>query len=524
MISSDTQSPLFNAALLRWFQELSDQGLFITDADLRIRGWNRWLETHSGLHASDVAGRELFALYPHLQTEGLDRHYRDALEGRVHVLSHVLHGSLLPFGEMRQTARIAPLIDADRVIGTVTVIEDVTERAARELELRRQIEESNAARATAEAAVRAKDQFLATLSHELRNPVNAVLGWARLLSQGSGNLSHGMEVVERNALALGRLIDDLLDVARIVAGKLRLELVSTRVATVVEAAVETMRPAAQAKGIAVTIDSTAEGTVLGDPVRLQQVVLNILQNAVKFTPEGGRIGIRVERDAEAVNLTVTDTGCGIPPDLLPHIFDRFRQADQATTRRFGGLGLGLSLVKELVELHGGRVRAESDGPGHGATFIISLPAAAEEGETAPAAPEILGDEVLRARLLGLNVLLVDDDPDACERSATVLRNWGAQVITAGSIAAALGALAEVIPDVVVASLGLPGEGGYTLVRRLRSLSDAHAGIPAIALTGRAGVESRSEALHAGYHVHLPTPASPHELIAVIASVVRQPRP
>jgi len=385
---------VFDAALVRWLGEFAEQGIFTTDERLRITSWNQWMEHHSGREAAEVMGRPLPELYPDLTERGLDEHYREALQGHSYLVSRLLHGYLLPmipraaepfFASMPQRARIAPLMLDDRVIGTITVIDDVSERVAAENELRKQIEAQQTARAAAEAALRVKDDFLATLSHEIRQPLNAVLGWARLL--GDRRLdpdmrAHGIEVIERNTTLQARMIDDLLDTARVVAGKLRLQMQPVDLLTIAGAALEVVGPAAEAKDIAINkfLDPSLP-RVLGDPDRLQQVLWNLLSNAVKFTDKGGTIDVRIERAGEACRITVGDTGRGIDPGFLPHVFERFRQAEGGMSRE-SGLGIGLALVKELVSLHGGTITASSPGSDCGSTFVVTIPLL-RSGDEAP---------------------------------------------------------------------------------------------------------------------------------------------
>ena len=393
---------------------------------------------------------------------------------------------------------------------------------ARENALRELAEGERAARAEAEAANRMKDEFLAVLSHELRTPINAVFGWARLLRQApaSPTLGHGLEVIERNAAAQVRLIDDLLDVSRIVTGKMRLDVRPVDMAAAVEGAVESVRHAAQAKEIRLesVLDPRA-GPVNGDPDRLRQVVWNLLSNAIKFTPKGGRVQVRLARAGSRVEIVVADTGPGIPADLLPHIFERFRQGDSTSTRAHGGLGLGLSLVRHIVELHGGTVRAET-APGSGATFVVELPVslgtAALAGRTHPTAPE--GAATMPAvSLRGVRVLVVDDDRDSVDLFARVIRATGAELQTAMSTAEAMQIFDDWSPDVLVSDIEMPGEDGYALIRRVRQKST----VPAVAVTAYSRVEDRVRLLAAGYTMHVPKPVEPAELIAVLASITHR---
>src|SRR5688572_25465255 len=352
-----------------------------------VRTWNPWLAAQTGIAAAEAIGKPLLELYPSLAARGLDEYYRNALNGEVHVLSERLHKFLLPIArslqsigvsEMAQSARIAPLSVGAEVVGTITVIEDVTERVVSERELRNQIAASERARGEAEEASKLKDEFLATLSHEIRTPLNAVLGWARMLrtQPRMKSRAHGLEVIERNAASQLRLVEDLLDMARVMSGKLRLDLKTVEFEGVIQAAIDVVTPAANAKQIAVsTAFEKTRAIVSGDPDRLQQAVWNLLANAVKFTEPGGHIDIQLQSAAGTAVLTVHDTGQGINRDFLPYLFDRFRQADASASRRHGGLGLGLALVRQIAELHGGSVFAESGGKDQGSTFTLKLPLA-----------------------------------------------------------------------------------------------------------------------------------------------------
>ncbi|HEV2763774.1 MAG TPA: hybrid sensor histidine kinase/response regulator, partial [Pyrinomonadaceae bacterium] len=367
----------------------------------------------------------------------------------------------------------------------------------------RLLEEALAARAEAEAVNRAKDVFLATLSHELRTPLTAILGWSRMLRGtefDAESARHGLEVIERNAEAQHQLIRDLLDVSRIISGKLPLNTRQVGLAPVVEAALDSVRQAADAKAIRLVAEYDGEtDLVTGDPDRLQQVVRNLLSNAIKFTPKGGRVGVRVERAGSDVRVRVSDTGQGIAPEFLPYVFDRFRQADGSTTREHGGLGLGLAIVRHLVEQHGGRVSAESAGERRGSTFTISLPVAPvkappEAAENAGQPPANQTPEGEATPLEGVRVLVVDDQPDARELLALMLGRAGAEVSTAASAVEALELFGREGADALVSDVGMPVEDGYTLVGRIRSLPTGL--IPAIALTAYATEEDRRLALAA----------------------------
>ncbi|MDO9020079.1 MAG: hybrid sensor histidine kinase/response regulator [Deltaproteobacteria bacterium] len=367
-----------------------------------------------------------------------------------------------------------------------------------------------------------KDEFLATLSHELRTPLNAVLGWSEILlsrAQADPDTRRGLEIIARNARAQAQLIDDLLDMNRIVSGKVRLDVQRLDLAAVVEAALESARPSAEAKSITVqrTVDPHA-GPVFGDPGRLQQVVWNLLANSVKFTPRGGRVEVAVQRAGAQIEVTVRDTGIGISAAFLPHIFERFRQADSTTTRRYGGLGLGLAIVKQLVELHGGTVRAESAGDNRGATFVVSLPLRVAPGRPSSGHyPAVRTNDV---SLAGIRVLVVDDDPSAREQVMSVLVDAFAEVWTAASAAEALALLGAHHPDVIVSDIEMPQRDGYALIRDVRARRASEGGrTPAIALSGVARSEDRTRALLAGYQVLAARPIDPLELVATVRSLV-----
>jgi len=381
-------------------------------------------------------------------------------------------------------------------------------------------------------ANRLKDEFLATVSHELRTPLTAVLGWAYLLrsEQLDEKAAAGaLETIERNARSQAQLIDDLLDVSRIITGKLRLDVRQVDPGSFIESAIESLRPAAEAKGVRVQkVMDTGVNTIAGDAARLQQVVWNLLSNAIKFTPKGGRVQVRLERVNSHIEIVVIDTGAGIPAEFLPHVFDRFRQADQSTTRNYGGLGLGLAIVRHLVELHGGTVHAESPGEGHGATFTVKLPVIpiynrddlAERAH--PAARETLPSFGCPERLDGVKVLVIDDEADARELLRVGLGQCGAEVTTAGSAREALEAVKEARPDVLISDIGMPEEDGYALIKQIRALTAKAGGkIPAIALTAYARTEDRLQALRAGYQMHVTKPVEITELVAVVASLVQR---
>ncbi|HVE49013.1 MAG TPA: ATP-binding protein [Casimicrobiaceae bacterium] len=419
---------------------------------------------------------------------------------------------------------------AVRAFGTVL---DVTARVDAESKREGLLTSERHARRDAERAARLKDEFLATLSHELRSPLNAVLGWTQVLRLKYGRelgVGEGLAVVERNARAQAQIIDDLLDMSRITSGKVHMEVRPVDMGAVALAAIETTRPAADAKEIAIAF-AREDGPLIvrGDASRLQQVMWNLLSNAVKFTPERGRIDIALKRDGDTIEVTVGDNGIGIDPQFLPHIFERFRQADGSSTRRFSGLGLGLAIVKQLVEMHGGNVRVTSQGRDRGTTFTIYLKALnqvvlAESSQAAlPSVDvDVTSDQARTARneLAGARVLVVEDDPDAREFTVRLLREWGADVDAVASAGEALAELDREPPSLLVSDIGMPGEDGYVLMRRVRSMPAAKARrLPAIALTAYARAEDRLKALQAGFDMHVPKPVEPAELLAVCSTLL-----
>jgi signal transduction histidine kinase/CheY-like chemotaxis protein len=391
------------------------------------------------------------------------------------------------------------------------------------------LKSEHAAREEAESANRAKDEFLATVSHELRTPLNAILGWAHMLRANKldpTTRSRALETIERNAKSQAQLIEDILDVSRIVTGKLRLEVRPVELAAVVESAIDAVRPAADAREIRIEMNlDPRAGPVSGDPNRLQQIVWNLAANAVKFTTKGGRVQVRLERVNSRVEITVCDTGQGISADFMPFVFDRFRQADATSTRRFGGLGLGLAIARHLTEMHGGTIQADSPGEGLGATFIVRLPLIAtrvERRDPERIQPTAGGIASIQSspRLEGVNVLVVDDERDTREMLSIMIGQLGAEVRACASSKEAMNLLADWRPDVIVSDIEMPDEDGYELIRKVRR-SETDRGVshvPAVALTAYGRVEDRLRALAAGYQTHIAKPAEPAELAMVIASL------
>ena len=415
----------------------------------------------------------------------------------------------------------------DRVLLSMV---DISERKLVEAERERLLVVAERARVDAEAANRAKDEFLATISHELRTPLSPILAWARLLRDGvldDERRRHAYDVIERSARTQAQLIEDLLDVSRIMSGKMRLDVGPVTLAPVIERAVEVVRPSADAKGLRlqVVLDSEA-GAVLGDDGRLQQVLWNLLANAVKFTPKGGRVHLALARVDSHVEINVTDTGEGMDPEFVPHVFDRFRQADASTTRAQTGLGLGLAIVRHIVEAHGGSVHAESAGRGRGSLFTVRLPLmvarpAAESPRRHPT--QSVPDEAVLPRLDGVRVLVIDDEADASDVVSELLRTQGADVRQAPDPSAARVILAAWRPALIVSDVGMPGEDGYAFITDWRSQPGDANRIPAVALTAYAARADKIRLLSAGFDAHVPKPLDPAELLTVLASLARAAR-
>jgi PAS domain S-box-containing protein len=413
--------------------------------------------------------------------------------------------------------------------GILVMLRDVSERRKSEEERTQLLASERSARSVAERASRMKDEFLATLSHELRTPLTAIVGWSQILVRGrtsAAETTHGLEAIDRNARALTKLVEDLLDMSSIISGKLRLDMHMLTPLSFVEAAIETIKPTAEAKRI--RLDRNLDprtGPLRGDANRLQQVVWNLLTNAVKFTPEGGTVRVTLERGDSHVQISVADTGQGISTEFLPYVFDRFRQADATIRRRHSGLGIGLAIVKQLVELHGGEVWVESTGEGRGTTFVVSLPLAAtpdrknmaprpDQQGAGPAAAQDGGID-----LSGLKVLVVDDEPDACRLIKWMLDECHAEVVTASSAAEALPLVETAAPDILISDIGMPDVDGYEFLRRIRALAPARGGrVPAIALTAFARPEDRAKSLAVGYTVHISKPIAPEALTATVATL------
>ncbi len=508
--------------------ELVDSTLdafFELDRDFKIIMVNRNHENVSKVNREDALGRNFFDVYPMAPDSQFRLTYQRVVEEGVPGEFEDFYPPLDLWTEVRAWPTPAGGVAVFyRDIGRRKRLEAEREAAfASEQKGRRDAE---AAQALAESANRMKDEFLSTVSHELRTPLNAILGWASMLSSGilePARQKGAIDTIERNARNQVRLIDDLLDVARILQGKFRLAIGPVEAVRVVEAALESVRPAAEAKGLRLQRALDSHATIVGDAERLQQIAWNLLSNAIKFTPKGGRIHVTLRREASYVELAVGDTGQGIAPEFLPHVFEPFRQADGGITRRAGGLGLGLSIVRSLVELHGGTVSISSEGAGQGTLVTVRLPtapvrASGEQPRWEASAPRPLGIFEAPPVLAQLRVLVVDDERDTRELIAFVLRQCESVVTLASSAAEAFALLERETFDVLISDVGMPEEDGHSFIRRVRQLEGPAQRVPATALTAYARSEDRAQALRAGFNMHLAKPVAPSELVLVIAAL------
>jgi PAS domain S-box-containing protein len=504
--------------------ESSDDAIIGKDLNGIILAWNVGAERIFGYTAEEIVGRSVTVLIPPErlaeETSILDRLKRGERVDHFETVRLRKDGTPVDI-----SLTVSPIKDSQgRVVGASKISRDITERKRLDEERAHLLENEQAARQMADHANRLKDEFLATLSHELRTPLNAILGWATLLRSGKlrrEELEHGYEVIERNARNQAQLIEDLLDMSRIMSGKIHLELGRLELAPIIEAAIEAVTPAADAKGIVLEHQfDPGAGTVKGDPTRIQQVVWNLLANGIKFTPRGGRVTVKLEGRGSQVEIQVSDTGMGIKPEFLPHLFERFRQADSSTTRQYGGLGLGLGIVRDLVEAHGGTVSAESGGEGLGSTFKVRLPASVEplrykKERHWQGSPQHEPVTSLSVSLNGVKVLLVDDEQDTLDLLKRILEEYEAEVVTAGSAVEAMRLLKLSRPHVLVSDIGMPIEDGYSLLGKVRSIAPE---LPAIALTAYAGKEDRSRSIKSGFQAHLTKPVDSPSLIAVLAQL------
>jgi PAS domain S-box-containing protein len=523
-------------ALMAAIVESSDDAIISKDLNGIIVSWNDGAERLFGYAAAEVIGKPVMILIPPGRADEepyiLERIRRGEKVEHYETVRRRKDGS-----EVDISLTVSPVRDkSGKVIGASKIARDISERKRAEIEREELLRRETEARAEAEKANCLKDEFLATVSHELRSPLNAILGWARMLREkqlDEEKAARAFEVIYRNAHAQNRLIGDLLDVSRIITGKLRLDVSLVELIPIIDAAMDVVRPAADAKNIRLssTIDPAA-GWASVDPDRLQQILWNLLSNAVKFTPEGGEVAVRLKRETTRIAITVSDTGEGIEPEFLPFVFDRFRQLDGAKTRAHGGLGLGLAIVRHMVESHGGAVSAASPGRGRGASFTVTFPLTSSRTETGE-------DE--RARLTNagktsqsraqspypledLRVLVVDDELDARELFYSMLTNYGAEVKVCSSAAEALQTLDEWQPDVLVSDIGMPREDGYEFMKKVRARGPERGGrIPAVAVTAYAGARDERHAFATGYQMYISKPVEPGRLAATIASLAGRAR-
>jgi PAS domain S-box-containing protein len=507
--------------------ESSDDAIIGETLDGIITSWNQAAERTLGYPAAEIVGKSVSVLMPPGHSEDMAQ-----------ILGRIRRGERVEHFETKRLTRdgraidvslgVSPIRDADgKIVGASKIARDITDRRQAEEERDRLLTAVQAAKSEAELANRMKDEFLATLSHELRTPLNAILGWAKMLRSDkvdAEDLEEGLSAIERNSQVQAQLVDDLLDVSRIITGNLRLEVQRLHLSDIIESALAAVLPAANAKEICIhkVLDSLA-APVTGDAGRLQQVVWNLLSNAVKFTPKGGKVQVLLERVNSHVEISVIDTGIGIKPEFLPHVFDRFRQADATTTRRHGGLGLGLSIVKHLVEMHGGTIRAKSPGEGQGATFSVTLPIIVvhpelpEPQKVRPKETDSVEDICRAGALAGLKVLVVDDETDARQLIRRVLADCEAEVAVASSAAEAMAVIGQFRPDVLVCDIGMPEQDGYDLIHEVRA-NPITKDLPAAALTAFARTDDRKRSLLAGFQTHIAKPVDPAELTAAVASL------
>jgi PAS domain S-box-containing protein len=514
---------------------IKDYAIFMLDTQGRVASWNSGAEHTLGYTTEEILGQPAARFF----VAGGDGDHvleREMEEAQATGRATSTGWRARKNGEHLYVEGVLSAVrdDDGRLLGYAKLMKDVTDKRRIETEREYLLQSERTARGEAERSSRMKDEFLATLGHELRTPLNAILGWSQVLRRVddiNAELGDGLKVIERNARAQAQIIEDLLDMSSIISGKVRLDMRKVDLAPIIDASVNAVRPAAETKGIELKVAlDPSSCAVRGDPNRLQQVFWNLLTNAVKFTPKAGRVSVTLARVKSHLAVTVADSGEGIDPAFLPYIFERFRQADASASRRHGGLGLGLSIVKQLVELHGGSINASSKGNGAGSTFTVELPVLALDTDAAwryglrhppvRSLSEPIDAYAPPANLDGVRVLVVDDEPDARALIERLLQECEATVSTAGSASEALEHVARDTPDVLLSDIGMPKEDGYSLIRRIRNLAGDASRIPAIALTAYARAEDRAKALQAGYQLHLSKPVEPVKLIAMVASLVR----
>jgi PAS domain S-box-containing protein len=522
------QSPELIPHWLTAIIESAEDAIISKTLDGIITSWNKGAEHLFGYTAEEIIGKPVVILIP--------PDHEDEEPG---ILERLRRGERIEHYETQRVRKDGTLIEVSltvsqikkadgTVIGASKIARDITKRKQAEARLQEALRQAQEARQQAEEASRLKDEFLATVSHELRTPLTSMMGWIGMLRHGKleeETARKAMETIDRNVKSQAQLVEDLLDISRIVSGKMHLNVRPVEPSSIINAAVDAIRHAAEAKNIRLQmIVDPSTGAVAGDYERLQQVVWNLLSNAVKFTPKGGRVEVRLERVESNVEVTVSDNGKGIRPEFLPFVFERFSQADGSTTRAYGGLGVGLAIVKSIVEQHGGTVRASSEGEDQGASFTVSLPVKEVEPSRQPREPSERAAQASTTpecpqELTGLRILMVDDELDTCQMVSTAFEQCGAKVLIATSAAEALGHMHKWIPDVLIADISMPEMDGYELIRQIRKRApQAGGGIPAVALTAMARIEDRAKVLASGYQMYVAKPVELAELRAVIASL------
>ncbi len=515
-LTDDTAYPTPDL-LLSAIVDSSDDAIISKNLNGIVTSWNRSAQRVFGYTAEEMVGQPILRLLP-----------PENQEEETRILARLRRGERVDHYETVRVCKdgrridvsltISPIRNASgKIIGASKIARDITEQ--KRAVARLAIANEELARAN-----RLKGEFISTLSHELRTPLNAILGWIQLLKEkpSPDDVEQGLIVIERNVRAQSQLIEDLLDMSRIESGKLALDVQRLDLPAVVHAAIESVEPAALAKCIRLSSTfGSLDGSVMADKNRLQQIVWNLLINAIKFTPKGGSVRVTIERVHSHVEIAVADTGAGIAPEFIHQIFDRFSQGDSSTTRRHGGLGLGLSIVKHLVELHGGTVRASSPGLDQGATFVVSLPvltvAESADRGTMQMRNQAADEPAWKRELNGVDLLLVDDDVDSAAVLRRILERRGAKVRTAASMEEALACFKEAMPDVLVSDIGMPEHDGYELIERIRALPDGQT-VPAVALTALARSEDRTRAVRAGFQMHVAKPVDAFELIAIVGNL------
>jgi PAS domain S-box-containing protein len=506
----------------------ADDAIISKNLESIVTTWNPAAGRIFGYTAEEMIGQSILRIIP-----------PDLASEETDFINRIRRGERVEHHETRRLRKdgkiihvsltVSPIRDADgEIIGASKIARDITEKKALEQQAAEALEDARRARQQAELASRMKDEFLAMVSHELRTPLTSVVGWVRLLRSGTlspERVEQALEVIDRNIRSQAQLIEDLLDISRITMGKLRLDVRPVQPAAVINAAVESLRLAADARRIRIqTVLDSHAGPIAGDFERLQQVVWNLLSNAIKFTPKGGRAQVVLERVNSHIEIRVSDTGRGIKPEFLPFIFDRFSQAEASTTRTHSGLGMGLAISKAIVELHGGTLSVYSEGEGKGSTFAIGIPIMSvnkQELTLERVHPKAWTEISVECppEISGLRILVVDDDSDTCDMIRAVLEQCGGVVHTSMDADAALDAFRDWKPAVLISDIGLPGVDGYELLRRIRDYEkDAGTKIPAVALTAFARIEDRVKALAAGYQMHVAKPVEPGELLAIVASL------